>query len=83
MATRKRSTKTIVPDTVYETRDSWGIEIEVHDRQDATPPVYLNWSEGDKALLLNQDRDVIELTVGQAYDLLTALSRALDIPVRI
>jgi hypothetical protein len=56
----------------------------VKDQTNRKPQVDLRIS--GSTLLLHQSNhkseDVLEVTVGQAYDLITALSRALDIPMK-
>lgn len=60
--------------------------IEVHD-QHGSPMVEVATS--DKGFYLRQETpgmaqaDVIELSVGQAYDMLLAISRILEIPVKV
>lgn len=65
--------------------DNYGTHIEVTDAQHG-PLVEVFESRG--LITLRQENhseyaDVVQLTLGQSYDMLIALSRMLDIPVNI
>jgi len=78
------ASREIVPERVWEHDDFNGKFYEVRDP--AQPQVEV-WAE-DTMIVLRQDglgrdfADIIELSHGQAYDLLSVISKALDIPVR-
>jgi hypothetical protein len=74
----------IVPQTVFEDSDKDGTEYTIKDRFGRVPDVQVFYA--DRHLTVRQENhksvDVLGLSMGQAYDLLVAVSKALDIPVK-
>lgn len=75
----------LTPETVFVCEDKHGISYEVVDRFKRSPTLEIFYSNG--ALCIRQENptgvDLIELTLGQAVDLLRAVSEALEIPVQV
>lgn len=76
---------TRISETIIEETDAMGTAFIVLDKHKRSPAVEVFYAGG--ALCVRQDNnsfqvDMIELSLGQAYDLLLAVSKALDIPVR-
>jgi hypothetical protein len=83
--TRRVLRATIVEETkATGPNGSLTAEWHIHDQQGRRPPIHIGIA--GPALLLHQSNinsnDVLEVSLGQAYDLLSAISRALDIPVK-
>ena len=76
---------TIIPDTVFEDVDEHGVEYTIYDLHKQIPSLQVFY--GDGVLVVRQENtksvDVLGITLGQAYDLMAVLARALDIPVRV
>lgn len=79
------SRKALIPGTLFEEKDEFGTEYIVVDRNGYTGNVQVFFDAG--VLMLRQENektvDMMELTLGQANDLLYAISKALSIPVRV
>ena len=83
-------TTEIVPETVWEHSNSYDIFWEIHDNLRELPVVEVStgaiaYKRGTlDTIFIRQEGDdsvdVIEFTLAQAYDLLTVLSRALEVP---
>jgi hypothetical protein len=78
-----RKPREIIPERVYEFIDKHTRYYEIIDGG-GSPSVEVQALDGGVGIMQdNGDTfDVIELSYGQAYDLLYTLSKALDIPVR-
>lgn len=71
-------------ETILEETDSFGTNYYIKDRANGRPKIEVGFS-GPTLLICQENpksNDVLEVTVGQAYDLLTVLSKALNIPVK-
>jgi len=82
--------KEIVPETLFIDYDNHGEAFYIiKDRFKNMGEIEVGWSDTDRCLLISQISpnphvaDCLELSLGQAYDLLTVISMALDIPVRL
>lgn len=79
------ASREIVPERVWEHKDSQvGTWYEVIDPKQ---PLVEVWADGNGVVIRQETvgheyADIIELSHGQAYDLLSVISKALEIPVR-
>lgn len=78
------ASREIVPERVWEHDDFNGKFYEVRD---PSQPQVEVWADVDSICIRQElpnmpHADIIELSHGQAYDLLSVISKALEIPVR-
>lgn len=71
----------LIPETVTESKESFGFHWELKSRMNTRPPIEIWWERQRLTIRQeNQDTvDIVSLEVGMAYDLLKVISRALDV----
>jgi hypothetical protein len=81
----------LIPETVTESKESFGFHWELKSRMNTRPPIEIWWE--DQRLMIRQETrqskrmiaehgcavDILTLEVGMAYDLLKVITRALDV----